>query len=238
MKRFIKIFTVLLVFLLLGLIILLYLNRVDNELTSEDIEFTTRFMEGTGGLDRPLTYEKEITFIKKVQERVLSIACGNKGLPFERSREPRDLFLAKSGLCYDRSRTIEKILRASGFETRHLAVYELKGSRPPAVFFEKDLSSHAVSEVLTKRGWLVVDSNDPWISLDESGVPVSIEKIMENAEKGGFSYDSELYPFMNNIFKDPFACIYGLYSRHGKFYPPHNFIPDINWGEFRYNVCE
>ena len=41
-----------------------------------------------------------------------------------------------------------------------------------------------------------------------------------------------------NIYMKPFIYIYGLYSRHGKFYPPYNLVPDINYGEFIQNVFE
>lgn len=39
-----------------------------------------------------------------------------------------------------------------------------------------------------------------------------------------------------NIYEQPFTFVYGLYSRHGQFYPPYNFVPDINCGEFVKNV--
>ena len=54
------------------------------------------------------SYEDEINFIILVQQSVLRIAPEEKGLPFGQKREPKELYEAKSGLCYDRSRAIEK----------------------------------------------------------------------------------------------------------------------------------
>ena len=38
------------------------------------------------------------------------------------------------------------------------------------------------------------------------------------------------------IYTNFFVAVYGLYSRHGRFYPPYNLIPDINYGEFIQNA--
>ena len=38
--------------------------------------------------------------------------------------------------------------------------------------------------------------------------------------------------FPSIIYGEDFFAIYGLYSRHGMYYPPYNFIPDINYSEF------
>ena len=59
--------------------------------------------------------------------------------------------------------------------------------------------------------------------------------IMNNELKDNTIWNSDFAPFMNPILKNNFIYIIGLYSRHGRFYPPYNFIPDINWGEFMYN---
>jgi hypothetical protein len=38
------------------------------------------------------------------------------------------------------------------------------------------------------------------------------------------------------IYNERFFYIYGLYSRHGRFFPPYNVIPDINYSEFIQNL--
>jgi len=40
----------------------------------------------------------------------------------------------------------------------------------------------------------------------------------------------------NIIYQESFSFIYGLYSRHGKFYPPYTFIPDVNYVELIQNI--
>ena len=42
--------------------------------------------------------------------------------------------------------------------------------------------SHAAIEVLTKKGWLVVDPNHPWISIDALNNPLSINKIKHDID--------------------------------------------------------
>jgi hypothetical protein len=34
----------------------------------------------------------------------------------------------------------------------------------------------------------------------------------------------------------PFTWIYSLYSRHGRFYPPYDPVPDVNWAELAQNL--
>ena len=43
-------------------------------------------------------------------------------IPKYKSRQPVDLFKARSGVCYDRSRTFDKLFQWCGFETRHIYV--------------------------------------------------------------------------------------------------------------------
>ena len=38
------------------------------------------------------------------------------------------------------------------------------------------------------------------------------------------------------IYAKPFTCAYGLYSRHGRFYPHYNVVPDVNWSEMLDNL--
>ena len=68
--------------------------------------------------------------------------------------------------------------------------------------------SHAVSDVLTVDGWVRVDSNEAWVSVD--GPPPS--------------------PIYDGV------TIVGLYSQHGRFYPPFTPIPDVNWRELHRNL--
>jgi hypothetical protein len=224
---------------ILGIILIfvaiLSYHAVDNSLSAEDREYIPKYLIGINPLSEKRTYKEELDFIIKVQRSVLDVAPQPyKGLPLNSKREPRELFEAKTGLCFDRSRVIEKILIFSNFETRHVSIYSTKetGSSLKSLI-KPGNRSHAVTEVLTKRGWLVVDSNAAWVSLNAKREPLSIEKIKSSTE-GSFVIQWEVVP-PDSIYEAPFTYVYGLYSRHGRFYPPYNFIPDVNYSEFIQN---
>jgi hypothetical protein len=230
-----KLVFVLTTFLIICAVFTLSYNSVDNSLTKEDKQYIPLYLSDVSPLPDNSTYRDELHFIISVQHSVLNIAPRNDGLPLGQKREPKELYEAKTGLCYDRSRVIEKILRYSGFETRHVSLYstEKTGSAIKSLV-AAGVSSHAVTEVLTKNGWLVIDSNAPWVSTDTDGQPVSIEKIQEDAENAVHINWGKKPP--SDIYVRPFTFVYGLYSRHGYFYPPYNMIPDINYSEFVQNV--
>lgn len=221
--------------LLAALILALVHDQVDDSQTAEDVHYIQLIM----GNERPpldattLGYSQQIKLIKAVQGAVLKIASRNVGLPFDMPREPKNVYIAESGLCYDRSRVIEKILRYYGFRTRHVALYALDGRSWLRTLITPAVHSHAVSEVLTAKGWLVVGSNTPWISVDKFGSPVSIKRICNDVGKHEISFS---YPMNNPIYLHPFLYVYGLYSRHGRFYPPYNFVPDVNYWELAQNL--
>ena len=85
--------------------------------------------------------------------------------------------------------------------------------------------SHAVSEVLTSKGWLGVDSNQQFILLDRDNNPNTYEKAISS---GVINYYSEFY-----LYKKPLIYVIGLYSRNGTFFEPYlTFIPEINFKDF------
>ena len=219
--------------IILGVVVFSY-NAVDNSLTEEDMQYIPKFLVGVDSLPKKYKFKDGIKYIAAVQKSVIEIAPHLGGLPFGQKREPKELFLAKRGLCFDRSRVIEKILRYSGFKTRHINVYSKKGiGSALKKLLTPGVSSHAITEVLTSQGWLVVDSNATWLGLDKNDRPVPIEDIWLKIENSN-SIDWKNEP-PSFIYNEPFSFVYGLYSRHGKFYPPYNFIPDIHIGEFAVN---
>jgi transglutaminase superfamily protein len=217
------------------LVPMLFYNAVDNSLSQIDKQYIAKYLVEVHSLPEKSTYEDEVNFIISVQHAVLNVAPGNEGIPFGQKREPKELYEAKTGLCFDRSRVIEKILRYSGFDARHVFMLS-KEQAGPAIkaIMTVGVSSHAVTEVLTKNGWLIVDSNAHWVSTDADGSPISIEKIQSGVEhsvpiRWGLEPPSTIYA-------KPFTFVYGLYSRHGYFYPPYNIIPDVNYGELLQNI--
>ena len=210
-------------------VILLAVNNVDNDITSLDREYATKIIR----LDtiKVESFEEEIDFIRSVQASVISLT-EPVGIPEGRGRELEDIYTLKKGLCFDRSRAIEKLLRIKGFETRHVFlvlnrdVSKIRGLLTPGI------DSHAITEVKTKRGWLIVDSNQLWISLSSDNRPVSLADISDiNEEEFSWKYPNGT----SKLYTENYLPIYGLYSRHGRFYKPYNFIPDINWKEFMSN---
>jgi hypothetical protein len=209
-------------------------SSVDNALSDEDRQYIAKYLQGIEHLPEHPAYRDELRFILAVQRSVLNIAPRNKGLPYGRKRGPKALYEARAGLCFDRSRVIEKILRYSGFETRHVSIFFTKKTRSAMrALITPDVASHAVTEVLTQKGWLLVDSNEPFVSIDENNQPVSIE-TMQRASGG--SHPIQWKMTSNTNYAYPFVFVYGLYSRHGQFYPPYNFVPDINYYEFIQNI--
>ncbi len=226
-------------FIFIGILIIFILekNEVNNTLTKEDKNYIPKYSNKIKFMDKNLTYYEQVKYIKTVQSSVLNIACGNKKIPLRSKREPKQLYIAKNGLCYDRSRVIEKILRYSGFRTRHIAIYSTyKTNSAIKSLLTAKVDSHAVSEVLTKEGWMVVDSNAKWVSLNIRLKPISIRKIKLSLDNNISIRWKDKIPF--DIYKKPFTYVYGLYARHGEFYPPYNFIPDINYQEFLYNFID
>jgi hypothetical protein len=221
--------------LLICAVATLYAHRVENALSKEDMRYIPLYLEGIEPLPEKPTYAEEVDFIVSVQCSVLKVAPKNLGLPFDQQREPMDVYIAKTGLCYDRSRAIEKILIYAGFKTRHVSVYAKKAAKSSfEALATPDIDSHSITEVLTRNGWLVVDSNTPWISTDKNRNPVSLKDLQAAAHKSAaVQWSMQPAP---KILTGPFIIVYGLYSRHGRFYPPYTFIPDINYGEFMQNL--
>lgn len=217
---------------------LLFYCRVDNRITDEDPLYIGKILEdgrvpsfhGQGSFDH------EATFIGAVQKAVIQRIAPGECLPRGTPREPKDVYLAGCGESYDRSRVIEKALRTSGFTTRHVMVFSQKAAMSRLrTLLSGGLQSHSLTEVKTARGWLVVDPDDPWLSLTARGEPLSLRSVQQDAGRGKEAPGLGLAVTPPRIYREPFVGVYGLYSRHGKFYPPFNFIPDINWSEFLYN---
>ncbi len=227
---------------ILTVVAILAYNDVSTALTQDDKVYAGRFLRDAGYSDplgdTPVTaFDDQVRVILTVQDAVLSLAPLNIPIALDREREPKDVYEAKSGLCYDRSRAIEKILSYLGYEVRHAAIYATDQTNSSIVsLLTPRVSSHAVSEVKTARGWLVVDSNSRWIGLTREGEPVGLAGLRATPELNKQPWDLRVTGQINKIFQTGFVYLIGLYSRHGRFYPPYTPVPDIDWGQVAYNI--
>ncbi len=176
-------------------------------------------------------FEDQVATIRAVQRAILIAAPIDRGIPQGQSRELPQLLRAGHGLCFDRSRAIETVLRAAGYEVRHVYVYSIAGMRSAIhALATPEIPSHSVTEVNTTHGWMVVDSRIPWLGLTIKREPVSIREL-KNIDQSLLI--GSPYPLLRS---GEFNWLYGLYSRHGRFYPPYNFVPDVNWREMAHNI--
>jgi hypothetical protein len=215
-----------------------WIHNVSTAPTDDDTKYIHAMLEERGVRELVLqgasTFDEEIRTIVAVQDAVLARAPEDKGLPLGSEREPRLLYEARYGLCYDRSRAIEKALTLLGLEVRHLAVYDTDSTGSAVVsLLTPGIGSHAVTEVHTSRGWLIVDSNARWISLDSDNLPWSAADLKRAvAAQSSMPHWSAInHEPMSGIFLEPFVYVPGLYSRHGRFYAPFTPVPDVNWGD-------
>lgn len=185
------------------------------------------------------SYEEQLAFIRALQRAVLKSVPHKSPLPDCRPREPKDVYenRGKYGACCERSRLIEKTLRSCGYTTRHIFVYSKRGIRkrhPPSwkwwYLWQSNIDRHSVSEVHTNKGWLVVDSNSCWLSLDKQDKPYSM-KDMQSSEQISWKDQMDSEPGWDDLKKicdGTFYFHYGIYCRTGRLYPPF-------W--FRFRIC-
>ena len=214
-----------------GLLALFAMNDVATATTPEDARAISQLLPDE---KKPAGFEEEVAFILRIQDRVLAASPEERGIELDQPRELPDLIRARHGACFDRSRAIETILRSYGFQTRHAAMYSTveTGSALRALATPDNIS-HALTEVKTSRGWMIVDSKTRWAGLTSEGQPLDLEAIRANPKR---KWSSKVRDGLPEIYGAPFTWVYGLYSRHGRFYPPYNPVPDVNWGELAQNL--
>lgn len=209
---------------------ILFYHNVPKKLTEED-KIALDLILADVPKEKPLEICAQIEYIRHVQSVVQTNKKLNK-IPQYQTREPQDYLSNGGGICYDRSRTLEKALNYRGFQTRHLSVfYKRTGKIDWKLISQKDALSHALTEVKTKEGWLLLGTNVNWIAADVSCKVHSTKNIKSLNNNLSENFPESIGKYENQI-------VYGLYSRHGKFYPPYNFIPDYNLSELLYNLIE
>jgi len=179
-----------------------------------------------------LAFEDQISFIHGMVNTLHTSFVVGTPIAYNADREPSQLVLNGGGLCYDFSRTIEKYLIYNSFQTRHVAAYIKHGSFWNTIT-TKGVYSHSLTEVKTDKGWMIIDSNLKFYALDDANriyAYKDLEKLKESP-----SWKLPLEEGMEPFYSSNVEFVYGLYSRHGGFYKPYNFIPDYNLRELFYN---
>lgn len=215
-----------------GAVLVFALNQVPTRTTAEDATAINRLLPEAQAT--PRSFDEEVALILRVQDRVLAASPEERGIALNKPREIEDLVRARHGACFDRSRAIETILRYYGFRTRHASMYSTQetGSALRSLA-TPDTLSHSLTEVETSRGWMIVDSKTHWAGLTADGKPVDLELVRKNPRR---KWSPAVKSPLPEIYRGPFTWLYGLYSRHGRFYPPYNPIPDVNWREMAQNL--
>lgn len=230
-----------LVFLTVSFVFLAVYN-VPKSITATDILYIDKILEEASYAPQALrkdqkSFTQQVEAIRAVQKSAFLTTPIDKAITAGTPREPENLYNSPHAYCFDRARYMDKALRYLGFEARYAALFGhedgfsmLQTLTTPSS--ETRAESHALVEVKTDDGWMAVDTRSLWIGLTKDGKPVSLHQLQEKGYDG-FAWPEPRIAEPWPLLKNDFYIIYGLYSRHGQFYPPYTkYIPDINWGEF------
>jgi hypothetical protein len=202
--------------------------QVDNGLTPEDRGAIARLSVDDACARAKGDFDGEILCLTAIQSAVQAIGtteCAGMGDIVE----PAEFLRRNHGCCTDRARFVEKAARSFGFQTRHL--FLIKPARGLSItnMFPLGQSSHATTEVLTSRGWLGVDSNEPFILVTPDGEPMTYRRAIESG-----TFTEVMRP--KRFFAGDLDILYGLYSRHGMFHGPKLPGPEFVFSELLQNV--
>jgi hypothetical protein len=203
---------------------------VEVEPTQEDVAVFRDFVDPK--LIDQSSFDAEVRTIREIQGKVIRTIVFEPRDRYGESHEPKHVLSLRLGQCFDRARAIEKFLRIVGFETRHVSIYDTEGRSSLNLLYKSHLPSHALTEVRTSRGWMAVGTGFEWVGLLKNSQPVSVKDMAKGNLPDGFVPRDEF----GEMLPGRFHVIYGLYSRHGKFFPPYIFFPDINFRELLYNL--
>lgn len=209
---------------------LMVAGSVDNRLTESDLEAIAKLgpLPQCRNIDG---FEAQVSCARAVQQAIRTLLPTNRcpTIDFSLRVEP-EYFIARGyGCCYSRARFTEKALNHYGLKTRHVAIHAKGPFGMPGTFIP-DTASHATTEVLTERGWMGVDSNEPFILLTRSGQPVTFKNYKNHAD------ELQQAPQPADFYQHDLSVVYGLYSRHGMFHGLPLPAPEFNLPELMYNL--
>lgn len=244
------------IFIILFLLLTAFLFNSYPNVTKEDKQYINIFLKewniSSSPADVHQRFESEYAFISRVQDSVVN-SISHSFVSTDKIGSVKKYYELRQGFCYDRAVMLEKFFIYFGFKVRHVFVYfNLDNTLPDrSDFFSKGLRSHAMVEVKTKRGWMVVGTNCNWLGLQQDGKILNIYDLRRKLAKGGLNLlkrHNRGIPFFEGLKnRDRFKIVYGLYSRHGDFFRSaplesglnavgvHCRIPDYNLRMLLYN---
>lgn len=159
---------------------LFFAGHVSKNITAADVEAIEKLSAQTS-CAKVSSFSDEISCVKAIQTSIRALVPNNRCAGRGTTIEPLDFITRSFGCCYDRARFTEKALKYYGFETRHVAIYDIS-KYGLLGFFIPGISSHATSEVLTTKGWMGVDSNEPFILLTKSNEVLTFKNFKKHAD--------------------------------------------------------
>lgn len=232
-----------LIVLLFSVAIFLCFHNVDTTISEEDGLYISKILSDyqteQNLKESKSLFDDQIDTILMIQKAALNTPPKSGLIDVRSPREPKDLYEAEAAYCGDRSRFMHKALRLYGFDVRYVTIMRnVKGQNKLQTLLSKgggEVRTHALVEVLTDKGWMVIDSRRQWVSLTQDNGSIGLKDIQKNGLKTyEWSERNTQEPWF--LLGEDFYIFYGLYSRHGLFYEPYTpYVPDINWEEFLQN---
>lgn len=105
-------------------LVLAFLTNVPTGLDDADRSVFKNELD-LNALQNPQTFADEINTIRIIQHRVFQKAPLGAGIPDFSPREPSNLMKAHEGLCFDRSRTLDKAFDYIGLPSRHVYLSQI-----------------------------------------------------------------------------------------------------------------
>lgn len=222
----------LIVFSILAIALFIKINNVSLVSKKSDKEFIDNFLSKNNlSLAANATEIQKLEFVKEVQNIVLlEVKHKYNGIPKNTERSIEKILIGRVGECYDRSYLIERILYYKGFDVRHASIYyKVKNKGLIKTLLAGNSTSHATTEVKINNKWILVDSNT-----SQADLPISFETNLKSIQENKVQLDANNNDLLIRFDRD-YYIIYGMYSRHGCFYPPYIPIPDFNFQQLFYN---
>lgn len=177
----------------------------------------------------------QVAVIRKIVEGVIAeTQSGAEETIYIRNRQKRlaqDIINKKSSICYDRSWLIESLAERAGYPARRVFLLASSTTNSRPGFFSKNVISHAMSEIRTEKGWVLVENQEPWLGV-LNGAAVSVSDIFHDRT---ILQQIPLAKKDHILYKN-FTFYRGLYSRHGQLFEPYAPFPEIRWSDFFWSL--